>query len=363
MTTTDASKSGWTSVLEYASAHESDWSRNPAEDPDNWGIHRNDPPPWNRLLGPVFDRGPASGVVLRGGVEQCRWGTPERADLTFSIAKTYLALLAGIAFDQQLIRSPDEPVARSLPGIGFDDPPNASISWRHLLQQTSEWRGEVFSVSDQVDHYRRLSFEPPPPDPSAWPAKGSLRPASAPGTYWEYNDVRINQLSLALAHLFGQALPEVFEQHIARPLGLTDSWRWHGYDNSWITVDGKQIQSVPGGSHWGGGIQISALDQSRIAMMMHTDGQWQGRRILSAQWLRQMREPCPIAPFYGYLLWLNTARRLFPSAPEDTYCAIGAGSSVAVNLPASDTVVVARWIQADAVDGLLERIIDALSSG
>lgn len=350
----------WADVRDYARAHETDWARDPSIDADNWGIHLNDLPPWNRLLGPVFDRGPASGLVLRNGIEQCRWGTPDRADLTFSIAKTYLALLAGIAFDQGLLKSTSEPVSRTLPGIGFDSEQNRAITWEHLLQQTSEWRGELFSVSDQVDHYRRLSFEPPLPDPASWPGKGTERPASQPGTYWEYNDVRINQLSLALAHLFGRALPAVFDEFIGQPLGLSDTWRWHGYDNSWIDVAGEKIQSVPGGSHWGGGIQISALDQSLIARLLMANGIWQGRQILSARWLEQMRTPCSIAPFYGYLVWLNSALDLFPSAPEDTYCGIGAGSSVVAHLPTQSVIVVTRWIKADAVDGLLARVIRAL---
>lgn len=362
MTQHRSPNNAWQAVREFAADHETLWARDPSTDVEHWGIHLNDLPPWNRLLGPVFDRGPASGLVMRAGIEQCRWGTPERADLTFSIAKTYLAILAGVASDQGLLRNPQEAVSKSVPGIGFDDPHNAQITWQQLLQQTSEWRGEIFEIPDQVDHYRRLSFEPPLPDPKAWPVKGTLRPPSTPGTYWEYNDVRINQLSLALAHLFGRSIPEVFNQFIAEPLDLSDTWKWHGYDNSWVTVAGKRIQSVPGGSHWGGGIQISAVDQARIAQMLLNQGKWRDQQILSSQWVDSMRVPVDIASFYGYLLWLNTDQKMFKQAPTDTYCAVGAGSSVVAHIPGEDVVVVTRWIQADAVDGLLGRIMTALKN-
>ena len=63
--------------------------------------------------------------------------------------------------------------------------------------------------------------------------------------------MRINQLSLALLHLFGRPLPEVFRDAIMRPIGASDTWRWVGYDNAWIDLNGCRVQSVPGGTHWG----------------------------------------------------------------------------------------------------------------
>ncbi len=351
---------GWRAVADYAQAHESDWGRDPVADETSWGIHLADPPPWNRLLGPVFARGGPNGVVLREGKEIARWGDPTRADLTFSIAKTYLALLAGVAHDRGLLPDPDQRVGAQLPGIGFDDVHNMGVTWDHLLQQTSEWSGTCFDIPDQVDHHRRLSFEPAKPGEKV-PAKGSRRELTAPGTTWEYNDVRINQLSLALAHLFGGALPDVFDEAICRPLGIDRNWHWHGYLNSWVTVGSKRVQSVPGGSHWGGGIRISACDQARIARLVLSDGEVDGKRILSKEWLARMRAPCRIAPFYGYLLWLNTGRRLFPAAPVTATFAIGAGSSIVAHLPEQAMVIVMRWIKADRVDGMIARVLEAIA--
>ena len=78
-------------AIRYAQQHEVDWTRDPAAEPDRWGVHHEDPAPYNRLRGPVHARGGVSGVILQQGRELARWGTPERADLTFSVAKTYLA--------------------------------------------------------------------------------------------------------------------------------------------------------------------------------------------------------------------------------------------------------------------------------
>jgi CubicO group peptidase (beta-lactamase class C family) len=340
-------------AVQFAVDHETAWSRGVG---DQWGIHQQDPPPWNRLLGPVHARGPVSGSIVVDGQTRISWGEPQRADLTFSVAKTYLALLAGVAHDQALLPNVDEPVGARIAGIGFDHGRNARVTWTHLLQQTSEWEGECFGVPDQVDRYRTLQFQ----GVSAAGKKGDARPLQAPGTFWEYNDVRINQLSLALLHLFQRPLPEVFRERIMRPVGANEDWNWAGYDHAWTEIAGRRIQSVPGGSHWGGGVSISSVDQARIGQLLLDDGKVNGRQVVSARWIERMRTPCAIAPFYGYLIWLNHARRVFPSVPASSYFAIGAGSSFTWIEPQRRMVCVVRWINADHADAFFGRVLHAL---
>lgn len=348
----------WQAVTEAALARESTWDRDPGVAGANWGIHAADPPPHNRLLGPVFPRGPACGLVARGQDILHQWGDIDQVDATFSVAKTYLAMLAGIAHRDGLIRDLDEAVMATVPGIGFDAGANRAITWRHLLQQTSEWEGQCFGVPDQVDRYRRVSMQPAPPMDAPAAAKGDPRPLQPPGSFWEYNDVRINQFALALLHRFGEPLPAVFARELAGPAGCTIDWRWRGYDNSWVEIAGRRMQSVPGGTHWGGGVSISARDQWRLARLLMGDRP----TVLATPWLQAMRTPLAIAPFYGFLIWLNTGRRLMPSASAESFFAIGAGSSVIWHDPGRDLVTVIRWIQADGVDAVIARIVDALAA-
>lgn len=340
-------------AVDFAIAHETPWGR----DIDaSWGVHTQDPPPWNRLLGAVHPRGPVSGVVRVGGRQVIAWGEPERADLTFSIAKTYLALLAGLAHDRGLLPDLDEPVAAKVPGIGFESAHNRPITWMQLLQQTSEWEGECFGIPDQVDRYRHLQYQPPREGGN----KGDARPLQAPGSYWEYNDVRINQLSLALLHLFRRPLPEVFREAIAQPAGASDNWRWEGYDNSWVEIDGQRMQSVPGGTHWGAGLSIGSVDQALIGELMLNEGRVGERQVLSQAWVRRMLAPCAIAPWYGTLVWLNRLRGVFPSASAASYFCIGAGASVVWIDPERDMVAVVRWIDGGQIDGFCQRVAEAI---
>jgi len=342
----------WAEAIAFAQAHEVPWPRDPAADPARWGVHHEDPAPYNVLRGPVHARGPVSGVVRQGGREVAAWGEPDRADLTFSVAKSYLALLAGIAHADGLLPDRDEPVVARLPGIGFDSAHNRAITWTMLLQQTSEWEGTCLGIPDTVDRWRKVGFDPNPPTGP----KGGARPLQPPGSYWEYNDVRINQLSLALLHLFGRPLPEVWRDRVMQPLGCSDRWQWVGYDDAWVQIAGQRMQSVPGGTHWGAGVSIGARDQALIGEVLLRGG----AGIVPAEWVRFMFEPCAIAPFYGGLLWLNPEGRSFPGASAGSAFMVGAGGHLVWMEPAHDAVVVVRWLDPASTNGFIERASVAL---
>lgn len=343
-------------AIAHAQAHEVPWPRDPASDPAHWGVHQADPPPFNRLRGPVHSRGGVSGVIRLRGEEVAAWGEPDRADLTYSVAKTYLALLAGVAHARGLLPDANARIAERLPGIGFDDAHNREITWAHMLEQTSEWRGSCFGMPDQVEHYRRVAHDPKPPQGK----KGDLRPLQRPGSYWEYNDVRINQLSLALLHLFGRPLPEVFREAVLDPLGGGRDFLWQGYDDAWADVGGLRMQSVPGGTHWGGGVSISARDQARIGQLLLDEGIHAGAALLPRDWVRRMQKPCAIAPFYGWLTWLNRDKAMFADASRESWFMVGAGGHYVWIDPAHQAVVVVRWIDPAHSPGFVTRVARAL---
>jgi CubicO group peptidase (beta-lactamase class C family) len=357
-------------AITFAQMHEIPWPRDPAAQPVPpelpWGVHHADPAPWNRLLGPAHLRGPVSGVIWRNGQQQQQWGEPERADQTFSVAKTYLALIAGLAHDQGLLPDLDEPVAARLPGIGFDSPHNRPITWMQLLTQTSEWEGSCFGLPDTVDRYRSVSHDPRPVQGK----KGDARPLQQPGSYWEYNDVRINQLSLALLHLWKRPLPEVFAEYILQPLGAGQGFQWEGYAESWLelpatpSTPARRVQSVPGGTHWGGGVCISASDQARIGQLLLNGGRWtsagQTRQLLSSEWVQRMCQPCALAPFYGLLTWLNPGRATFPGASAESFFMVGAGGNYVWIEPVHQAVVVVRWIDPAQFNAFVDRVSTAL---
>ena len=343
---------GLADAIRHHRAHETGWRPDFFTGSGRYIGVADEPPAPDDVLGAVRPRGGPNGVIVRGGHIVAEWGDTRRADMTFSVAKSYLAVLAGLALARGLIESIDDPVRRRVCDGGFDSAQNRDITWRHLLQQTSEWQGTLWGKADTIDHNRDVGkSELGDAD------KGQARPLRAPGTLWEYNDVRVNRLSLALLEVFRRPLPEVLRREVMDPIGASPDWLWVPYDNAWVEIDGVRTPSVPGGSHWGGGLWMSTRDHARFGLCVHQAGRWRGREIIPASWIAEMRRPCPINPEYGLLWWLNTGRRQLPSAPESSFAARGAGSNVIWIDPEHDLVVVVRWIDKPHIAGFVERVV------
>src|SRR5258708_67787 len=255
--------------------------------------------PDNEVLGPVAPRGGHSGIVYRGGKLLAEWGDTARPDMTFSVAKSYLALLAGLALGDGLIKSLDDKVGDDALDDGFESAQNRDITWRHLLTQTSEWQGTMFGKEDRIDHNRVVGLA------VAEAPNGTRRALKKPGTFYEYNDVRVNRLSYSLLQLFKEPLPSVLKRRIMDPIGASPDWKWDGYRNSTVTIDGKPMVSVPGGGHWGGGSVISARDLALMGLLVLRDGLWNGRQLLPDVWTQSRKNPGPVPPFYGLMWWLH----------------------------------------------------------
>ena len=80
------------------------------------------------------------------------------------------------------------------------------------------------------------------------------------------------QLALLATNLWRNPLPKILKENVMDPIGASNTWRWHGYKNSWIVLDGQNIQSVSGGGHWGGGMFINALDHARFGYLFLRNG-------------------------------------------------------------------------------------------
>ncbi|HET7404443.1 MAG TPA: serine hydrolase, partial [Usitatibacter sp.] len=328
--------------------------------------------PFGVAVGPFKERGAPTGVILRHGYIVAEWGEPARVDMTFSVTKSFLSSVIGVAFDRGMIASLDDPVARyvppvmpyALPGASeksdrlghtellqpFDTPHNRTITWDHMLRQTSDWEGTLWGKPDWADR------------PSEQRDEWLTRKRNAPGTSYKYNDVRVNALALAALNVWRRPLPQVLRETIMDPIGASTRWRWLGYENSWVVIDGVAVQSVSGGGHWGGGMFIDAYDMARFGYLTLREGRWKDRQLLSRDWVRRALTPTPVQRTYGFMNWyLNQDRALFPSAPAKAFAHIGNGTNVIYVDPEHDVVAVVRWIEYRSVDEFLKRLTAAIA--
>ena len=327
--------------------------------------------PFGYAIGPIKDRGDPTGVVVHKGYIVAEWGEPLRVDMTHSVTKSLLSSVVGIAYDRGMIRSIDDPVRDYVapilpynPGAAgdksdrlvrsdllflFETPHNRTITWNHLLRQTSDWEGTLWGKPDWADR------------PTEKPGEWLTRPRSKAGSAYKYNDVRVNVLALAALNVWRRPLPQVLQEGIMDPIGASNTWRWFGYENSWIVLDGVAVQSVTGGGHWGGGMFISAYDMARFGYLTLRRGRWKERQLLSSQWVDWALTPTPAEPGYGFMNWYNNKdRKLFPGAPASAFAHIGNGTNIVYVDPDHDIVAVVRWIERRAIDEFIKRLLAAV---
>ena len=305
--------------------------------------------PGYRVLGPTGTRAGGSGLVVRGGYVVAQWGDVDRSEMVFSVAKSLLATVAGVAVADGRIASLDDRVARYVPEPLFAGDHNGAITWRHLLEQSSNWRGTLWAVPDWADRPVGKTLQ-------EW----QNPPAAVPGSTYEYNDVRVNLLALALLNVLREPLPRVLRERVMDPIGASSTWRWFGYENSWIELDGQRLQSVSGGGHFGGGLFMSTADLARFGLLMEREGRWGKASVVAPEWIREMTRPSKPKPDYGLLWWLNTDRKAIPAAPATAFWAAGFGGNYIYVDRDHDLVVVLRWVADQDGEAVITAIIDAL---
>jgi len=354
-------------AIAFARAHE---SKNP-RDMEQSHYQTFGKEPYGYGIGPFKERGDVSGVILRHGYIIAEWGDPFRVDMTHSVTKSFLSTTIGLAVDRGLIGSVHDTVWKYIPPtlpyqpfvqpdkanqLGhsqwltpFDTQHNRKITWDHLLRQVSDWEGTLWGKPEWADR------------PGAKPEEWLTRPRIEPGKVYEYNDVRVNALALAGLSVWRRPLPQVLKEYIMDPIGASSTWRWYGYENSYVVIDGQIMQSVSGGGHWGGGMIISARDMARFGYLTLRKGKWGSKQLLSENWVKMATTPTAAEPTYGFMNWfLNTDKKLIPGAPATAFYHLGNGNNAVYVDFENDLVVVVRWVDKDGMVGLFEKVVAAI---
>lgn len=318
--------------------------------------------PFRDPVGTLLDRADPSGLIIYKGYVVAQWGDPLRVDITHSVTKSFLSTVVGLAVDRGLINSVNDTVAKYVPPVELFHPGgaaevitpfasahNRTLTWDVMLRQTSDWEGTLWGKPDWADR--------PQGDSSTW----RTRTRNKPGTVFKYNDVRVNALALAATQVWRQPLPQVLKTLIMEPIGASTTWRWMGYNNSWIVLDGVPMQSVSGGGHWGGGMYIHAYDMARFGLLTLHRGNWNGKQLLSDQWVKQALTPTTANTSYGYMNWyLNTDHKQAAKAPVTAFLHVGNGTNIIYVDPENELVAVVRWIENRQVGEMIGKILEAL---
>lgn len=214
-----------------------------------------------------------------------------------------------------------------------------TVTLRHLATMTSGFRP------------REASAAVPPLEPST--------PLFQPGERFHYSwDPYL--LALLLTKAAGEPLRELFRRRVAEPIGLEPaSWSW----GDWGALDA--LTGLPGTVVCGGsglfdrGVSITARAMARIGWLYACGGRWGDRQIISSAWIGRSTRPQVAASLpclepdswyarlpgrYGFYWWANgldrCGRRLWPSAPAQTFAMIGRQDNACFVIPPWRMVIV-----------------------
>ncbi|MEL6690199.1 MAG: serine hydrolase [Pseudomonadota bacterium] len=251
-------------------------------------------------------------VVLKDGEivhESYYQGTgPEDRRISWSVAKSYLATLVGTAVDAGEIPDLDALVTDYVPA--FAGTAYEGVSIRNVLNMSS---GVVFN-EDYFDFWSDINKMG-----RVLALGGSMDAFAAdldetfiePGTRFQYTSIDTHVLGMVLRAATGESLPELITTRLIEPLGLES-------DGAYIT-DGDGVAFALGG------LNFTTRDYARFGQMILQEGEWQGKQIVSADWvLRSTRATAKTAEGalkYGYQWWMP--RDIDPAQRDHEFFGIG----------------------------------------
>lgn len=247
-------------------------------------------------------------MLARGGevvVEGAWW--PYRRDrlhMLHSATKSFAVSGAAIAIDEGRFGLDDKVISffpDELPAKVSDN--LAAMRVRDLLSMES---GHEFEISGSA--WRPIK--------TSWVAEFLKVPVvHKPGTTFVYSSAVSFMISAIVTKTTGQTLRDYMEPRFFAPLGI----RGISWDLS------------PGGiSPGGNGLSTHISDLLKLGMLYNQKGMWNGKRILSGEWVEAASAPQVASGEYGYQWWVG---------PNDAYYALGLFGQLSIVFPHHDTVL------------------------
>lgn len=236
-------------------------------------------------------------IVVHRGKVQREWYGPgwdrQRLTQSQSMMKTLTALMVGIAIADGAIESVDDPLARYL--AEWRNDPRGQISIAQLLQMSSGLARFRFTLNPFAldSSFRFLNTG----DRAA--AVLAIPMDWKPGSRFDYNDVNAQLAGLLVERATGRPYAEYFQERLWQPLGGRHA-------ELWLDRDGGLAMTACC-------LLAAALDWAKVGLLLKDEGRWNGRQIVSAEWLADLLEPTMEYAGYGYFTWL--ARGLDEAGP------------------------------------------------
>jgi CubicO group peptidase (beta-lactamase class C family) len=263
-----------------------------------------------------------------------RGNGPGTRSISWSVAKSFVSALVGIAIEDGHIESVEDPITRYVPELSGSAYEGVRI--KDVLQMSSgaRWNEDYSDPDSDINRFGRILAIGGSLDEHAMQLERELEP----GTYNRYNSTDTHALGMLLARATGRDLSSLLEEKIWRPLGMEDDAYW--------LLDDEGVEFAAGG------LNVSLRDYARFGLLYLQGGQWNGAQIVPAKWVAQSVTPDsphlqpgenPASDWvvgYGYQWWI-------PEGDEAEFSAIGIYNQFIYVNPTRNIVIVKTSANSD----------------
>ena len=245
-----------------------------------------------------LNRHPVTGLLIAKDdtilVERYQYGRTDTDRLTsFSMAKSIVGLLIGIALKEGAIRSLDDPAEIYVPGLKDTEYGRTPIKALLLMSSGVAFSEEYSNPSSDIYTLAGLTLAQDPVGSLAAVKRFNTRRA-APGVRFSYSSAESLVLGLVLAAATKRTVSDYAAEKLWQPLGAEADATWN------IDATGQEITYAY--------VNAVLRDWARLGLMLANGGSWFGKTIISEDWLAASAASAVPAAFlvkYGYQIWYS----------------------------------------------------------
>jgi CubicO group peptidase (beta-lactamase class C family) len=217
---------------------------------------------------------------------------------SFSVAKSFVSTLVGIAYEEGKIKSLQEPITNYLPELQKTDNRFGDITIQHLLDMRSgiKWSEGGYGLKDDAI---KLGFRP-----NMWKHIKKIKINTAPKDDSEYKSINTMLLGIIIKRATGKNLVAYLQEKIWQPLGMETTATWN--------TDKKGLPVTYGG------LNATARDFAKLGSLFLKQGGWNGKQIISKQWINNSINEDTMFAYNGYRnqWWGESAYSYFKDSVE-----------------------------------------------
>jgi CubicO group peptidase (beta-lactamase class C family) len=244
---------------------------------------------------------------------------------SWSVAKSYVSAIVGIALARGELGSIDDSIAEYLPELAGD--PREAVTLRHLLSMTAGLYQDV--IDDMAGMFTAMDMT----------AKAMMVTLHAdPGSAWQYSNVAV-QMFEPIFRSLGTRADDYARTNVWEPIGMDAEWLTDPAGNPALYMN----------------VIATCRDHARFGYLLLRHGCWEGEEVVPGAWLDDATHASQDMNLgYGHYFWLGAGDptldlvdsspldrgALHPGAPEDSFCAVGLGSQFIEVVPSLDLLVV-----------------------